>query len=286
MVLKAFLIKIKINKNLESIINNGNHFNFRSKIREVYQYKDLLWILAWRDYKVKYAQTALGFLWAILQPVATLVILVFIFGKVAKVDTGGVPHPIYTQSAMLAWTYFAFLLNQAGSSLIGAQNMIKKIYFPRLIIPLSKAVVGLIDFLISFILLVGLMLYYQFVPSSNIIYLPFFLILVVMAGLGVGIWVSALTIRFRDFNHLIPFVVQFGLYVSPIAYPVSNVPTNYLMFYYLNPIAGIIECVRWSIVGGETPSFLVLISLGVVLFLFFSSVWYFNKVEKVMADIV
>ena len=255
-------------------------------ISDLKSYKDLLWILAWRDYKVRYAQTGLGFAWAFIQPVFTLLIFILVFNRVAGIKTGDVPYPVYAQSGMVAWTYFSFLLSQAGSSIIGAQAMIKKIYFPRLVVPLSKAVVGLIDFSISFLLLVILMLYYGFVPSGNIIYLPLFILIALVAGLGVGIWVSALTVRFRDFNHLLPFVVQLGMYATPIAYPASKVPAEYQTLYHLNPMAGVVEGFRWSIVGGNAPHPMIYLSLAVVAVLFITSVFYFNKVEKVMADIV
>lgn len=255
-------------------------------ISDLKEYKDLLWILAWRDYKVRYAQTGLGFAWAFIQPVFTLAIFILVFNRVAKIDTGAVPYPIYAQSGMVAWAYFSFLLSQAGSSIIGAQAMIKKIYFPRLVVPLSKAIVGLIDFGVSFLLLIILMLLYGYLPSANIIYLPLFVLIAIVAGLGVGIWVSALTVRFRDFNHILPFVVQLGMYATPIAYPASEVPAEYQTLYHLNPMAGVVEGFRWSIIGGEAPHPLIYLSLIVVLLVFVSSVFYFNKVEKVMADIV
>lgn len=255
-------------------------------ITDLKSYKDLLWILAWRDYKVRYAQTGLGFIWAFIQPIFTLLIFILVFNKVAGVQTGEVPYPIYAQSGMVAWTYFSFLLSQAGSSIIGAQGMIKKIYFPRLVIPLSKAVVGLIDFGISFLLLIMLMFYYGYMPSGNIIFLPLFILIALIAGLGVGIWVSALTVRFRDFKHLLPFIVQLGMYATPIAYPASKVPDEYQTLYHLNPMAGVVEGFRWSIIGGDAPHPMIYLSLAIVAAIFISSVFYFNKVERVMADIV
>lgn len=255
-------------------------------ITDLRDYKDLLWILAWRDYKVRYAQTALGFVWAFIQPIATLLIFILVFSRVAKIDTGDVPYAVYAQSGMVAWVYFSFLLNQAGTSIISAQAMIKKIYFPRLVIPLSKAIVGLIDFSVSFLLLLILMLMYGFYPSANIIYLPFFIFIAIVAGLGIGIWVSALTVRYRDFKHIVPFLVQIGMYATPIAYPASMVPDKYQTLYHLNPMAGVVEGFRWSLIGGDAPHPLIYLSLAIVLILFISSVFYFNKVERVMADIV
>lgn len=268
------------------LINSENKINIRQTLADIWQYKDLLLILAWRDYKVRYAQTMLGFVWAILQPLTTLMIFILVFSRVAKIDTGSIPYPVFAQSGMIAWTYFAFLISQAGNSIIGAQGMVKKIYFPRLIIPLSKALVGLIDFGISFLLFIGIALYYQFVPSSNIIYLPLYLILVILGGLGLGIWISALTVRFRDFTHVVPFIIQIGMYISPIAYPVSKVPEQYQLLYSLNPMVGVIEGIRWCILGGVPPTNVMYFSISILLLLFVSSIYYFKKVEKIMADII
>jgi len=255
-------------------------------IKDVARYKDLLWILAWRDYKVRYAQTFLGFLWAFLQPITTLIIFTFIFSRVAKLDTGNIPYAIFAQTGMITWVYFSFLIGQAGSSIAAAQGMIKKIYFPRLIIPLSKAVVGLIDFGISLLLFFLLCLYFQFSPSGNVIFLPIFLLLVVVGGLGIGIWTSALTVRYRDFRQVIPFVVQLGMYVSPIAYSLQQVPEKYAFLYTLNPMVGVIEGVRWCLIGGSNPGFEVLYSAVILLFIFVTSLYYFKRVENVMADIL
>ncbi len=270
----------------ELIISAKRTTSFFQSIKDLWRYKDLISILAWRDYKVRYAQTALGFVWAFIQPIATLLIFTLIFSRVAKVDTGDVPYPIFAQSGMLAWTYFAFLISQAGNSIIGAQAMVKKIYFPRLAIPISKALVGLIDFLISFVILLFLGLYYQFTPSSNIIYLPLFIILIIVGGLGIGIWISALTVRYRDFKHIIPFMVQIGMYASPVAYAANLVPEKYQWLYALNPMVGVIEGVRWCIIGGSPPSTMIYFSIGTMILIFISSIFYFKKVERIMADLI
>lgn len=259
-------------------------------LRELFHYRDLFLILAYRDLRVRYAQTFLGFLWAFLQPAATLLIFTVVFGKAVKVDTGGVPYPLFAICGMAAWTYFAFVLNQSGNSIIGAQEMVKKIYFPRLVIPLSKAVVGFVDFAIAFLFLGGLMGVYHFAPSANIIYLPVFVLLSIISALAVGIWLSALTIRYRDFQHVVPFLVQFGLYATPVPYPaeaiVKNLPDWAVALYYLNPMAGVVEGFRWSILGGAAPSGFACISFGLIALLFISALFYFRKVERVMADIV
>lgn len=259
-------------------------------LKELFHYKDLFLILAYRDLRVRYAQTFLGLLWAVLQPLATLIIFTVVFGKVAKVDTGGIPYPLFAVCGMAAWSYFAFVLNQSGNSIIGAQEMVKKIYFPRLVIPLSKAVVGFVDFIIAFIFIIALLLYYGFVPSANIIYLPIFILLTIVSALAAGIWLSALTIRYRDFQHIVPFIVQFGLYATPVGYMASDIVANLpewgTFLFYANPMAGIVEGFRWSILGGSPPVIYAYISFSVVLLLFVTGLYYFKRVEKVMADIV
>lgn len=258
--------------------------------KELLHYKDLFYILAYRDLRVRYAQTFLGLLWAFLQPLATLAIFTVVFGRAVKVDTGNIPYPLFAVTGIAAWTYFAFVMKESGSSIIGAQGMVKKIYFPRLVIPLSKAVVGFVDFGIAMLFVVGLMIYFGYAPSFNIIYLPVFILLTILSALAVGIWLSALTIRYRDFQHVVPFLVQFGLYATPTAYPASaivdNLPRWATTVYYLNPMAGIIEGFRWSILGGTPPSQYAYLSFALVGVLFVSGLLYFKKIEDIMADIV
>lgn len=274
----------------QKIVVDANSNRFSLNLKELIQYKDLFLILAYRDLRVRYAQTFLGLFWAFIQPAATLVIFTVVFGRAVKVDTGAIPYPVFAICGMTSWTYFSFVLNQSGNSIIGAQEMVKKIYFPRLVIPLSKALVGFVDFAIAFLILAVLLIAYRIPPSSNIIFLPVFILFTILSGLAVGIWLSALTIRYRDFQHVVPFLVQFGLYATPIAYPsetiISNLPTWATVVYYLNPMAGIIEGFRWSILGGELPTQYAWFSFSVMLILFVSSLFYFKKVERVMADIV
>lgn len=272
------------------IVVDANKSRFSLNLKELLHYKDLLLILAYRDLRIRYAQTFLGLFWAFIQPATTLLIFTVVFGRAVKVDTGTIPYPVFAICGMTAWTYFAFVLNQSGNSIIGAQEMVKKIYFPRLVIPLSKSLVGFVDFTIAFLILFALLIFYGIVPSSNILYLPVFILLTIIAGLAVGIWLSALTIRFRDFQHIVPFLVQFGLYATPIAYPsetiINNLPTWATVLYYSNPMVGIIEGFRWSILGGALPSDYAWLSFTVIIALFISSLYYFKKVERVMADIV
>lgn len=271
-------------------IIDANNKKLSLGLKELFQYKDLFWTLANRDYKVRYAQTFLGFGWAFLQPLITLVIFVLVFGKAAKVDTGDIPYPLFAMVGQSAWTYFAFVLAQSGNSIIGAQNMVKKIYFPRLIIPLSKAVVGFVDYVIALLMMVILMIYFQILPSINIVFLPIFILLTIVSSLAVGIWLSSLTIRYRDFKHIVPFMVQFGLYATPVGYPaelvIQNAPKWVSYLYFLNPMAGIVQGYRFAILGSEPPGGLSYISFVVVVLLFVSSLFYFKRIERVMADIV
>jgi len=256
-------------------------------IRELIFYKDLFFSLTYREFRVRYAQTFIGFLWAFMQPLATLVIFTFIFGQAIKIDTAGIPYPVFALSGMVVWTYFSFVVSQSGRSLINSQSMIQKIYFPRLILPLSQALIGLVDFLVTFILLIISMIWYGVIPSSNIWYLPFFLIIAIIAALSVGIWISALTIRYRDFQHVIPFLIQIGLYATPVAYSSLYIPEKYHLIYYsINPMAGVVEGFRWCIIGQGSIHPYTFISLGIVIVLFLTSLRYFKKVERIMADII
>jgi len=270
----------------QQIIIDSSKKGINLNIKELIAYKDLLITLAYRDLKVRYAQTALGFLWAIIQPLSTLLIFTLVFGKVAKVNTGTIPYPLFALTGMAAWTYFSNVMSSAGSSIIGSQAMISKIYFPRLIIPLSKSAVALVDFMIILVLLLVTMIFYGYYPDSQIIFFPLFVLLALLSGLSIGIWLSALTVRFRDFQYIIPFAVQLGMYATPVAYPASLVPDQYKFWYFLNPMAGVVEGFRWSLLGGDPPGMLTFLSTGLVLLLFISSLFYFRSVEKVMADII
>lgn len=260
-----------------------------TNFKELYRYRDLFLTLSWRDFRVRYAQTTIGLLWALLQPLITLLILSLVFGRFAGVKTP-IPHLLFTMAGMSVWTYFSYVMTNSGNSIIASQEMVKKIYFPRLIIPLSKAVVGLIDFGIALLILISLMVYYGLVPSSNVWWAPFFVLVGMIAALGAGIWLSALTVRYRDFQHVVPFIVQIGLYISPIAYPAEfatqQLPKWAATLYFLNPMAGVIQGFRWSLFGGAPPGNLFLVSLLMVLILFISGLFYFRKVEDDMADYV
>ncbi|MEC8969317.1 MAG: ABC transporter permease [Bacteroidota bacterium] len=272
----------------ETLISSKKSF-LNLELKELYSFKDLFITLSIREYKVRYAQTFLGFIWALIQPIITVIIFTIIFGRAIKVDTGNVPYEIFALTGMTAWAYFAFVVSNSGKSLISDAEMIKKIYYPRLITPLSKALVGLIDFTITFVILTVLMICYSVDFSPNIIWLPFFILMVLITALGFGIWISALTIRYRDFQHITPFIIQIGLYATPIAYSSLYIPEKYLLPYYiLNPMVGAVEGFRWCIIGqiNTSPHPYIFVSFSVVLLIFISSIFYFKKTEKVMADII
>jgi lipopolysaccharide transport system permease protein len=254
--------------------------------RGLYRYRDLLRTLARRDLKVSYSQTLIGIAWLVINPVFTILMLTFAFGAIARIDTGGVPHLLFTISGMCTWAYFASVTNQAGYSMVSAQDIIRKVYFPKLLLPISKAIVYLVDFAVIFACLLLAMLAYRFAPSANIVYLPLFLLLIIIVSLGAGIWVSALTIRFRDLLHVVPFLLRLGLFVTPIAYPADRIPENFRFLYYLNPLTGIVEGTRWSILGGPFPGDYLYFSIAFAMLLLFSGIIFFNKVDGEVADLV
>ncbi len=262
---------------------------FFPDLKELWQYKDLLYTLTWRDFRVRYAQTTIGLLWAIIQPVFTIAILHLVFGTFINVKVP-VHHLVFTVAGMSVWSYIAYVITNSGASIIANQAMVKKIYFPRIIIPLSKALVGLIDLAITLLILIFLLFYFKVELSPNFWFAPLFIIMAIIAALGIGIWLSALTVRFRDFQHVVPFIVQIGLYLSPVAYPAEfasqKLPLWAANLYYINPIAGIIQGFRWSLFGGQFPGNLMWLSFGMVIFIFISGIWYFNKSESEMADFV
>lgn len=272
------------------VIIDANKSVLSLDLKELFSYKDLFYTLALRDFKVKYAQTFLGFAWAFIQPFMTLIVFALVFSRGLRLNTGEIPYILFAACGLAAWTYFSSVMNQAGNSIIGSQGMVQKIYFPRLIIPLSKALVGLIDFFIALLIIFLLLIFYQYTPSPNIVFLPFFILMAVVAALGVGIWLSALTIRYRDFQQIVPFLVRFGMFFTPVAYPASifadRIPNWALIIYYLNPIAGVIDGFRWTVLGTDPPNILSYVSFFVVILLFISSLFYFKKVERTIADII
>lgn len=271
---------------MEKTIINAENNSWFPDFGELYRYRQLLISLAWRDIRVKYAQTYIGLLWAFINPIFNLLVLSFVFGKIAKVDTNGIPHVLFTITGLAAWTYFSTLLSDAGNSIVASQSMVKKIYFPRLVIPLSKAISGLVDFSVTLICLLVIMIYYNILPGANVIWLPVFILLALLSGLAGGILVSALSVRYRDFSFIVPMIVRVGMFATPIAYSASAVPPEYKMLYYLNPMAGIVEGFRWSLLGSGSPDPYMFYSIGLMIFLLIVSLVFFAKIEKVMADIL
>lgn len=251
----------------------------------VWHYRGLLYTLTIRDLKVLYAQTSLGLLWVFIQPITTLLIFSLVFGIAIKVDTGGVPYPVFAFSGLYAWNYFSKVVSQGGAAILNAQSLVSKIYFPRIILPLSKALVAAIDLLISIVLMAVVMLWYSYSPNLHLIYFPLWLLALLFTSLGVAIGLSALSVRFRDFQPISRFGLQIGFYLCPIAYPPSLIPARYQLLYYCNPMAGITEGFRWMVTGGTLSPYVGL-SLGVSLVILVLSSWYFRKTEQILVDIL
>lgn len=257
--------------------------------RDLWRYRELFLILAWRDISVRYKQTIIGVAWAIIRPFLTMVVFSVIFGGLARLPSDGdAPYPLLVFAAMLPWSLFATALGEASNSLIGSANLISKVYFPRLIIPTATVVTAFVDFLISFVILVGMMVYYRYVPGWNILLLPLFILLALLASLGPGLWITALNVKYRDFRYVIPFVVQFGLYVSPVGFSSNVIPERWRLLYSLNPMVSVIDGFRWCILGGDSvlywPGFAL--GLGVVAFFLWLGISRFRKMEKTFADII
>jgi lipopolysaccharide transport system permease protein len=257
------------------------------QLRELWEYRELLYFLIWRDIKVRYKQTALGAAWAVIQPVFTMIVFSIFFGKLASVSSDGYPYPIFSYTALLPWQLFAFAISESGNSLINNQRIITKIYFPRLIVPASAVLAGLLDFAIAFIVLIGMMVYYHITFTWAILTLPFFLLLAIATALAVGLWLSALNVQYRDVRYVIPFLTQFWLFITPIAYPSSLVPAWARPIYGLNPMAGVVEGFRWALLGDRVSGgVMILISIVVVAVLLFGGLMYFRRMEKTFADVI
>ena len=257
------------------------------KLRELWEYRELLYFLIWRDIKVRYKQTALGAAWAIIQPFFTMVVFSLFFGHLAKVPSDGVPYPIFSFAALVPWTFFANGLSQSSNSLVGSANLITKVYFPRLIVPLASVFSGIVDFVLAFIVLLGMMLYYGLAPTLNILLLPLFLLLALVTSLGVGLWLSALNVEYRDVRYVVPFITQFWLFVTPIAYPSSLLHEPWRTIYGLNPMVGVVEGFRWALLRSNTaPGPMIAVSSLAALIILVTGTFYFRRMEKTFADIV
>jgi lipopolysaccharide transport system permease protein len=256
-------------------------------LRELWDARELLYFFVWRDVKVRYKQTAIGAAWAVVQPFMTMVVFSVFFGRLAKMPSHGLPYPVFYYSALLPWTYFAGALQQATSVVVDQQHVITKVYFPRLVLPLAAVASGLVDFAISFLMFLVIMAYYRITPGLAILLFPCFLLLAVLTALGVGLWFSALNAIYRDVRYVVPFLVQFWMLASPVAYPSSLVPERWRWVYGLNPMAGVIEGFRWSLTGqGQPPNSLLAVSAGAVLLLVVGGMAYFQRMEGTIADVV
>jgi len=256
-------------------------------LKELWAYRELLYFLTWRDVKVRYKQTALGAAWAIIQPLFMMIVFTLAFGKLAKIPSDGVPYPLFAYAALLPWQLFAHSLSEASNSLVNNERLITKVYFPRLVVPIAAVLGGLVDFLVSFVILLILMFYYRVVPGMAIVALPLFLALAIATALGVGLWLSALNVQYRDVRYTITFLTQIWLFATPVAYPSSLVPARWRFIYGLNPMAGVVEGFRWALLGKAPPSvpLLVASSIGVALILV-GGLFYFRRMEQIFADVV
>lgn len=257
--------------------------------RDLWHYRELFQVLAWRDLSVRYKQTIIGVAWALIRPFLTMIVFTVIFGKVAKLPTeGAAPYALLVFAGMLPWTFFATALSEASNSLVANSNLISKVYFPRLIVPTATVVVAFVDFLISFVILVAMMIYYQYMPGWQILLLPAFVLLAFLASLGPGLWITALNVKYRDFRYVIPFLVQFGLYVSPVGFSSSVIPEKWRLLYSLNPMVGVIDGFRWCILGGESAIDWQAFGMSMVVTAFFLwlGIRQFRKTEKSFADLI
>ena len=276
-----------MSKSKSLIIESG--LTERNYWSDLWHYRDLFLVLAWRDVAVRYKQTVIGLAWALIQPLLTMIVFTVIFGKLAKLPVeGGVPYALLVFAGLLPWQLFSTAFVGASNSLIGNANLISKVYFPRLVVPMSAIVVALIDFLLSFFILILLMLWYRFIPSWQILTLPFFVIMAFLASLGPGLWITSMNIKYRDFRYIIPFIVQLGLYVSPVGFSSAIVPEQWRLFYSLNPVVGVIDGFRWAILGGEFSLYLpgLFLSCGMIAFFLWLGVRQFRKMEKSFADLI
>jgi lipopolysaccharide transport system permease protein len=257
------------------------------KLRELWEYRELLYFLTWRDIKVRYKQTVLGMSWAIIQPLFTMFVFSLFFGRLAQIPSDGIPYPIFSYAALVPWTFFVNGLTGSSNSLVGSSGLIKKVYFPRLVIPISTIISGVVDFLLAFSVLLIMMVFYGIVPTTNVVWLPIFLLLAFITALGVGLWFTAMNVQFRDVRYAVPFLAQFWLFATPIAYPSSLLDEPWRTLYGINPMVGVVEGFRWALLGTETaPGPIILVSTIVAVLILISGLFYFRRMEKTFADVV
>ena len=260
---------------------------FAMDLGELWSYRELLYFLVWRDVKVRYKQTAIGATWAMLQPLMTMIVFTLIFRNIGGVPSDGLPYPIFAFTALLPWNLFASALNRSVTSIVSQSNLISKVYFPRLLVPISSTISALVDFAVGFVILAAMMLWFGIVPSWKLVFLPLFVFLALNAVVAVGLWLSAINVKYRDVGHAIPFLVQIWMFASPVAYPISVIPEKWRFLYELNPMVGVIEGCRWAILGNGAPNFTVIyISTAVVTTFLFFGIIYFKRMEETFADVV
>ena len=257
-------------------------------LRDLWIYRELVLFMIWRDIKVRYKQTLLGAAWAVLQPFLTMVVFTIFFGTLAEVPSDGVPYPIFTYAALLPWQLFSKALQDAARSLVSNRHMITKVYFPRLVLPLSSIVAGLVDFGIAFLVLLAMMFYYQIPLRIQMLALPLLLLLALVTALGVGLWLSALNVLYRDIAYVMPFIAQFWMYITPVVYPASMVPEQWRFLYYLNPMTGVVEGFRWALLGTHSslPSSMIILSIVISIVVLVTGLFYFRRMERLFADMV
>lgn len=257
------------------------------RLDEIWAYRELLFFLMWRDIKVRYKQTVMGVLWAVIQPFFTMVVFSLFFGRLANIPSDDLPYPIFAFAALVPWTFFSNALSMASNSLVNNANMVKKIYFPRLIMPTATVLAGVVDFILAFLVLMGMMAFFRIAPTANVIWLPFFLLLALVTSLGVSLWLAAMNVQFRDVRYIIPFLTQAWLFITPIAYPSSLLEQPWRTIYGINPMAGVVEGFRWALLGTETaPGPIIIVSSVVAVLLLVGGAFYFRRMEKNFADVV
>ena len=275
-----------MSKNNEDVLIIEAGKSEKSYFKDLWRFRELFYFLSWRDLLVRYKQTVIGVAWSILRPILTMLVFTLVFGKLAKLPSVDAPYPIMVFAALLPWQFFSNALADSSNSLISNANMISKVYFPRIIMPASSVIVAMVDFLISFLLMIVLMLWYGFVPSWKIVFLPLFLLLAIIISLGSGFLLSALNVKYRDFRYIVPFIIQFGLYVSPVGFSSDIIPARYRLLYSINPMVGVIDGFRWCIIGKGVSFYIpgFLISIGLTILIFTVGILYFRKTERTFAD--
>ena len=260
-------------------------------LKDLWDYRELIYFLTWRDLKVRYKQTVLGFAWVMIQPIINMVVFTILFGTLLQVPTDGIPYPIFTFAALLPWLYFAGSLIRSSTTLVGSASLISKVYFPRMVIPIAGVLSGLVDFLVSLIVLIVMMLVFQIIPTINLLLLPVFLLLALLTALGFGLWLSALNVRFRDINHLVPFIIEIWKYATPVIYGSTLIPERFRFILGLNPMTGVVEGFRWAILGSQyvdsfNPGPLFIVSITITLVVLVTGIIFFRNTERTFADII